>query len=109
MGTLLAGNAPLRGRAGLEFVVPTLDYQLAARFWNITDPVLAIKVHAIVGGTPAYRREFVRDDVPADADDFDGWVQRTVLNRASPLFREARYLLAAETELQDMGDRKSVV
>jgi hypothetical protein len=52
MGTLLAGNAPLRGGAGLELVVPTLDYQLAAQFWNVTDPVLAIKVHAIVGGTP---------------------------------------------------------
>ena len=109
MGTLLAGNAPLRGRAGLELVVPTLDYQLAAQFWNVTDPVLAIKVHAIVGGTPAYRREFARDDSPADADDFDGWVQRTVLNRASPLFREARYLLAAETELQDMGLYHSVL
>ena len=43
MGTLLAGNAPLRGRAGLELVVPTLDDQLAAQFWNVTDPVLAIK------------------------------------------------------------------
>jgi uncharacterized protein len=110
MGALLAGNAPLRGRAGLELVVPTLDYQLAAQFWNVvTDPVLAIKVHAVVGGTPAYRREFVRDDVPADADDFDGWVQRTVLNRASPLFREARYLLAAESELHDMGLYHSVL
>jgi len=109
MGTLLAGNAPLRGRAGLELVVPTLDYQLAAQFWNVTDPALAIKVHAIVGGTPAYRREFARDDSPADADDFDDWVQRTVLNRASPLFREARYLLAAEPGLQDMGLYHSVL
>jgi uncharacterized protein len=109
MGTLLAGNAPLRGRAGLELVVPTLDYQLAAQFWNVADPVLAIKVHSIVGGTPAYRREFARDDSPADADDFDGWVQRTVLNRASPLFREARYLLAAESELHDMGLYHSVL
>jgi uncharacterized protein len=109
MGTLLAGSAPLRGRAGLELVVPTLDYQLAAQFWNIADPGLAIKVHAIVGGTPAYRREFARDDAPAHADDFDDWVQRTVLNPASPLFREARYLLAAEPELHDMGLYHSVL
>jgi hypothetical protein len=109
MGTLLAGNAPLRGRAGLELVVPTLDYQLAAQFWNVADPALAIKVHAIVGGTPAYRREFARDDTPADADDFDSWVNRTVLNPASPLFREARYLLAAESELHDMGLYHSVL
>jgi AAA+ ATPase superfamily predicted ATPase len=109
MGTLLSGNAPLRGRAGLELVVPTLDYQLAAQFWNITDPALAIKVHAIVGGTPAYRREFARDDTPDNADDFDSWVKRTVLNPASPLFREARYLLAAEAELRDQGLYQSVL
>ncbi len=109
MGTLLAGNAPLRGRAGLELVVPTLDYQLAAQFWDITDPALAVRVHAIVGGTPAYRREFARDDTPAGADDFDDWVNRTVLNPASPLFREARYLLAAEPELHEMGLYHSVL
>lgn len=109
MGTLLSGSAPLRGRAGLELVVPTLDYQLAAQFWGITDPTLAVKVHAIVGGTPAYRREFARDDTPADGGDFDSWVQRTVLNSASPLFREARYLLAAEAELHDMGLYHSVL
>jgi len=109
MGTLLAGNAPLRGRAGLELVVPTLDYQLAAQFWNINDPVLAIKVDAILGGTPAYRREFVRDDTPSGSDDFDDWVRRTVLNPASPLFREARYLLATEAEVRDMGLYHSVL
>jgi uncharacterized protein len=109
MGSLLSGNAPLRGRAGLELVVPTLDYQLAAQFWGLSDPALAIKVHAVVGGTPAYRREFARYDTPAGMDDFDSWVQRTVLNSASPLFREARYLLAAETELHDMGLYHSVL
>ena len=62
-----------------------------------------------MGGTPAYRREFARDDVPADSGDFDSWVQRTVLNPASPLFREARYLLAAEAELHDMGLYHSVL
>jgi uncharacterized protein len=109
MGLLLAGNAPLRGRAGLELVVPTLDYRLAARFWNISDPVLAVKVHAIVGGTPAYRREFVRDDVPSGPEDFDSWVQRTVFNPASPLFREARYLIADESDLRDPGLYHSVL
>jgi uncharacterized protein len=109
MGLLLAGNAPLRGRAGLELVVPTLDYRLAAQFWGISDPVLAIKVHAIVGGTPAYRREFVRDDVPSGPDDFDPWVRRTVFNPASPLFREARYLIADESELRDPGLYHSVL
>jgi AAA+ ATPase superfamily predicted ATPase len=109
MGGLLAGNAPLRGRAGLELVVHTLDHQLAAQFWGIGDPELAIRVHAIVGGTPAYRREFVEDDVPAGRDDFDSWVLRTVLNRSSPLFREARYLLVEEPDIRDPGLYHSVL
>lgn len=109
MGKLLARDGPLRGRAGLELVVPTLDHQLAAQFWSIGDPSLALRVHAIVGGTPAYRREFVRDDAPRSPDDFDPWVVRTVLNRASPLFREARYLLADEPDMKDTALYHSVL
>ena len=109
MGKLLAGNAPLRGRAGLELVVSTLDYRLAARFWGITDPKLAVQVNAIVGGTPAYRREFVRNDIPADRGDFDSWVARTVLSPENPLFREARYLLAEEPDLRDTALYHSVL
>jgi hypothetical protein len=30
-----------------------------------------MKVNAIVGGTPAYRREFARGDAPKGPDDFD--------------------------------------
>ncbi|MCL2848916.1 MAG: ATP-binding protein [Micrococcales bacterium] len=101
MGKLLAGAAPLRGRAALELVVPTLDHQRAAQFWGVGDPVTALKVNAIVGGTPAYRRELVRDDVPDGPNDFDAWVLRTVLSPTSPLFREARYLLADEPGLRD--------
>ena len=101
MGKLLAGNAPLRGRSGLELLVRPLDHRLAAEFWDITDPRLALMVNSIVGGTPAYRREFARGDSPADMADFDDWVVRTVLNPETPLFREARYLLAEEPDLRD--------
>jgi uncharacterized protein len=109
MGRLLSGNAPLRGRAGLELIVPTLDHRLAAEFWGIDDPITALKVNAIVGGTPAYRREFARDDTPAGPHDFDDWVLRTVLSPTSPLFREARYLLADEPDLHDTGLYHSVL
>jgi hypothetical protein len=109
MGKLLSGTAPLRGRAGLELVIPPLDYRLAAQFWGIADPRLAVKVNAIVGGTPAYRREFVRNDVPAGPDDFDAWVIRTVLNPETPLFREGRYLLAVEPDLRDTALYHSVL
>jgi uncharacterized protein len=109
MGGLLAGHAPLRGRAGLELVVHPFRYRDAARFWDITDPGLAVFVHAIVGGTPAYRREFTRGDVPANLDDFDAWVVRTVLNPQTPLFREARYLLAEESDIRDPAIYHSVL
>jgi AAA+ ATPase superfamily predicted ATPase len=109
MGALLGGGAPLRGRAGLELIVPTLDYRLAADFWEITDPRLAFQVHAVVGGTPAYRREFVEDDTPTGIGDFDGWMLRTVLNPSSPLFRETRYLLSEEPGLRDIGLYHSVL
>jgi uncharacterized protein len=109
MGRLLSGTAPLRGRAGLDLTVPTFDFRTAASFWGIDDWELALKVHSIVGGTPAYRREYVRDDTPQGSRDFDAWVTRTVLDPACPLFKEARYLLAEEPELRDTSLYHSVL
>jgi uncharacterized protein len=63
----------------------------------------------VVGGTPAYRRELLREDTPADLADFNPWVSRTVLNPQTPLFREARYLLAEETEIRDRSLYQSVL
>jgi len=57
-------------------------------------------LHSIVGGTPAYRREFVAGDAPESQADFDPWVLRTVLSPQVPLFREARYLLAEDAEMR---------
>lgn len=101
MGNLLSATAPLRGRASLELIVRPFGYREAATFWGISDPRLAVLVHSIVGGTPAYRREFVAGDAPGSMADFDAWVLRTVLNRQLPLFREARYLLADEAGIRD--------
>jgi uncharacterized protein len=109
MGGLLSGRAPLRGRAGLELMIHPFGYRDAARFWGITNPALAVLVHSVVGGTPAYRREFVRDDAPSDLNDFDAWVIRTALNPQTPLFREARYLLVEETEIRDPSLYHSVL
>ncbi|GIH71860.1 AAA family ATPase [Sphaerimonospora thailandensis] len=109
MGGLLSGNAPLRGRAGLELVVQPFRYRDAAQFWGIDDPRLAVLVHAIVGGTPAYRYEFTQGDAPEGIADFDPWVIRTVLNPQKPLFREARYLLAEETDIRDPALYHSVL
>ena len=109
MGGLLSGTAPLRGRASAELVVRPFDYRTAARFWGLDDPALALRVSAVVGGTPAYRREFVDDDAPAALADFDDWVVRAVLDPASPLLREGRYLLADDPEIRDRGLYASVL
>ena len=109
MGGLLAGQAPLRGRAGLELLVRPLAYRAAAQFWGIDDPRLAVLVYSALGGTPAYRRQFVRDDAPASLADFGSWVCRTLLNPQLPIFREARYLLAEEIPAREPGIYQSVL
>jgi len=90
-------------------VLHPFDQVRAAEFWGITDARLAVQVNAVVGGTPAYCREFVRNDVPNGPDDFDDWVVRTVLNPESPLIRGARYLLAEETDVRDPALYHSVL
>lgn len=109
MGNLLAGNAPLRGRSGLEMVIQPFSYRDAAEFWEAGDPKLAALIYSIVGGTPAYRRQFVRDDAPAGIRDFDAWVVRALLTPDRPLLREARYLLAGETDIRDPALYQSVL
>lgn len=109
MGRLLTSTAPLRGRASLEMVIRPFDYRTSARFWEIDDFRLAVKLHAVVGGTPAYRHAFVAEDVPESPRDFDDWIVRTVLNPNVPLFREARYLLAEETDVREPALYHSVL
>lgn len=109
MGRLLTGGAPLWGRAGLELVVPTFNFRLAADFWELSDPGLAALVYFVVGGTPAYRTEYLRGAAPSDADGFDAWVVENVLSPASPLFREVRALLAEDPTLRDTGLYQTVL
>ncbi|MEI8406854.1 MULTISPECIES: AAA family ATPase [unclassified Kribbella] len=108
MGRLLSGSAPLRGRASLELVMRPFDYWLAKQFWDLDDPRLAVLVHSVVGGTPAYRR-FVDHDSPQSVSDFDDWVLRTVLNPGRPLLREARYLLEEDLDVRDSALYHSVL
>jgi uncharacterized protein len=110
MGGLLASAAPLRGRAQLELIVRPFGYRSAAEFWGVADnPALAARLHAVLGGTPAYRRQFLAEDVPDGLDDFNDWLCRTVLSPLSPLFREARYLLAEEADIRDTALYHSVL
>ncbi|WP_100449187.1 ATP-binding protein [Glycomyces xiaoerkulensis] len=97
MGGLLSGDAPLRGRASLELIVKPFDYRTAAEFWQADDPRLAALLHAVTGGTPAYRTRYVDHHAPRDLSEFDDWVIGHVLDDRSPLYREARYLITTES------------
>jgi hypothetical protein len=100
MSQLLAGGAPLRGRAILELVVRPFGFREAASFWGLLDqPDLAFLVHSLVGGTPAYRE--MCDDVPGRAGDFGSWAARRLLNPASAMFREGGQLLREEAPVAD--------
>ncbi|MET8942778.1 ArsR family transcriptional regulator [Streptomyces sp. NPDC004542] len=101
MHRLFSTASPLHELSDLHLTVRPLDYRQAARFWGIDDPVLALLVHAVVGGTPAYRHEYVQDDTPAGREDFDAWVCRSVLDPGKRLFREAYHLLREEIDHKD--------
>ncbi|MFH8773663.1 ATP-binding protein [Streptomyces sp. NPDC017958] len=101
MHRLFGAASPLHELSDLHLTVGPLGYRQAARFWGIDDPVLALLVHAVVGGTPVYRRDYVGDDAPTGREDFDGWVCRSVLNPGKPLFREAYHLLREEIDHKD--------
>lgn len=101
MAQLLGGGAPLRGRAVLELVVRPFGFCDAGVFWGVDhDPELAFRVHALVGGTPAYL-EMSGGSGPPDIDRFDRWVQRRLLNPASAMFREGGFLLREEPSIID--------
>lgn len=101
MSQLLGGGAPLRGRARLELVVRPFAFREAADFWGVADnPELAFRLHALTGGTPAYK-DMCGGAGPASLDDFDRWVQRRLLNPASAMFREGTLLLREEPSIND--------
>lgn len=108
MSKLLEGAQALRGRASLDVVVNTFDYRNAAEFWEIRDPVTALLVHAVVGGTPGYR-DLLPAAPPKRPSDFARWLAAGPLNPASALFREDDYLLTEERSLTDRQLYHSVV
>jgi uncharacterized protein len=100
MRRLLGGTAPLRGRATLEMVVHPFGFRDAAGFWGLSaDPELAFRVHALVGGTPAYRA--MAEGAPDDRAAFAEWVAGHLLSPSSAMYREGNVLLSEEPELTD--------
>lgn len=101
MRNLLAGTAPLRGRAALELMVHPFGYRDAAEFWGLShEPDLALRLHALVGGTPAYR-DMTGTPAPTKPASLDTWVAQSLLNPASAMFREGNVLLSEEPHVVD--------
>lgn len=100
MQALTAGEAPLRGRAGLELVMQPLDFRNARQHLGAgADVELAARVFAIIGGVIGYATDMVDHDLPGDDDDFDRWVADRVLSPAATLHHEATTLLAEDPGL----------
>lgn len=100
MRALTAGQAPLRGRAGLELLMQPDDFRTAAtRLPDPNDLTLAIAVFSVIGGVVGYATEMTNFDLPRSADDFDRWVSERVLSPAAPLHYEATTLLAEDPTL----------
>ncbi|MEU2597830.1 ATP-binding protein [Streptomyces hirsutus] len=109
MAQLLGGGAPLRGRASMELVVRPFRFREAADFWGVAeDPEVAFKLHALVGGTPAYK-EMSGGAGPDGPADVDRWVARRLLNPASAMFREGGLLLREEPSIADPTSYASVL
>lgn len=101
MAELLGGQQALRGRAVLDVSLGAFDYRLSARYHGITDAPTALRVDAIMGGTPGYRD--LAPAVPNAVADLSDWLAAGVLNPSSALFREDDHLLAEEQTITDRG------
>jgi uncharacterized protein len=100
MGALTAGEAPLRGRAGMELVMRPFDFwQIASLLDMESDLALATRVFAVIGGVIGYATDMVDHDLPTGGDDFPRWVAGRVLSPAATLHHEAITLLAEEPTL----------
>lgn len=100
LGFLTAGEAPLRGRAGLELVMQPLGYRAASRQIAHGDHLeLATRVYAVIGGVIGYATDMVDHDLPDSLSDFDRWIAARVLSSSATLHHEATTLLAEDPTL----------
>jgi uncharacterized protein len=100
MRRLLAPSAPLRGRQHRTLQIDPFDYRTAASFWGLdTNADSAFQLHALIGGTPAYRR--FTTDAPLPLGDIDNFVTRFVLDPSSVLYGEGRAVVADDKSLSD--------
>jgi DNA-binding transcriptional ArsR family regulator len=90
-------------------MIHPFGYRDAAKFWAVADnPALAMQLHALVGGTPAYR-DMCNQTQPTSSADLNGWVARNLLDPASAMFREGNVLLSEQEHVSDTAVYFSVL
>jgi hypothetical protein len=100
MRALTEGEAPLRGRAGLELVMQPDDFRIAATRLPVAAGLeTAARVFAVIGGVVGYATDMVNFDLPNDRADVNRWIVDRVLSPAATLQREATTLLAEDPSL----------
>jgi len=96
MRDLLAGTAPLRGRAELALRIGPFNLRVARLLHGSPDIETAFRTYAVIGGVAAYARAMVAGDLPGGPADFDRWVVERVLSAHAPLLTEIPLLLSED-------------
>jgi hypothetical protein len=100
MTRLFAAGQPLRGRQSRILRVEPFSYRAAAEYWGLDEhPDAAFRLHALIGGTPAYKR-YAGGELPKRGD-VDRWAIQHLLDPSSPLFHEGSLLIAEDPSLVD--------
>ncbi|MHB1810174.1 MAG: ATP-binding protein [Solirubrobacteraceae bacterium] len=109
MSDLLSGQRALRGRIANAVQLQPFGFRDAAAYWGVQDRFdVAVRMHAIVGGTPGYR-DLIDLQAPRSVGGIGRWLAAGVCNPASAMFREDDYLLAEERGLTDRALYHSVL
>lgn len=103
MRALTSGQAPLRGRAGLELIMTPDSFRTAATRLPTANLVTACDTYAVIGGVVGYATDMVGFDLPKNRNDFDRWVVDRVLSPAATLHHEAVTLFAEDPTISGPG------
>jgi len=87
---VLAYRAPLYGRRTGQYLLTPLDFSKAALFFPLYSPDDLVTTYAVLGGTPAYLRQF------DDRRPFVENVRDRILTPQTYLYDEPRFLLLQE-------------
>lgn len=104
MRALTAGEAPLRGRAGMELIMHAGDYREATAHLRDPDDLrTAVQVYAAIGGVVGYATDMVNFDLPDGVDDVDRWIVQRILSPGATMRNEATTLLAEDPVMSGSG------